>query len=130
MQRESFMQIEGEEHSTELIKSFSLRDEHEMTATLEPTIEEEEYIIEFVEMYEELEAQERRINMKNRLIQQIKLEIGGGEYHPGEKLEEFGVEPTHEEIIEVNLSEEEAEQQLSGETIELESATECPTSAT
>jgi hypothetical protein len=34
------------------------------------------------------------------------------------------------EMTEANLSEEEAEQQLSGETAELESATEWPTSAT
>jgi hypothetical protein len=48
------------------------------------------------------------------------LEKGGGAYQPREKLEEVGVEPTQEEMTEVNLSEEEAEQQLSGETAELE----------
>jgi hypothetical protein len=47
--------------------------------------------------------------MKSRHIQQIKLEIGGGAYHPGEKLEEVGVEPTQEEMTKVNLSEEEVE---------------------
>jgi hypothetical protein len=51
-------------------------------------------------------------------------------YQHGEQLEEVGVEPTQEEMTEVNLSEEEAEQQLSGETAELESATEWPASAT
>ena len=47
--------------------------------------------------------------MQSRHIQQIKLEIGGGTYHPSEQLEEVGVEPTQEEMTEVNLSEEEAE---------------------
>jgi hypothetical protein len=63
-------------------------------------------------------------------IQQAKLETYGGAYQPREKLEEVGVEPTQEELKEANLSEEEAEQQLSGETAELESATEWPASAT
>jgi hypothetical protein len=57
------------------------------------------------------------------------LETGGGAYQPGEKLEEVGVEPTQEEMKKVNLLEEEAEQQLSGETTELEFATEWPTNA-
>jgi hypothetical protein len=48
--------------------------------------------------------------MQSRHIQQIKLEIGGGAYYPGEKLEEVGVEPTQEEMTEANLSEEEVEQ--------------------
>jgi hypothetical protein len=55
-------------------------------------------------------------------IQQAKLETDGGAYHPGEQLEEAGVEPTQEELTEANLSEEEVEQQLSDETAELESA--------
>jgi hypothetical protein len=100
-----------------------------MTATLEPAAKEKEDTIDFVELYEELEALERRVNMRSRHLQHVKLETCGGTYHPGEQLEEVGVEPTQEEMIEVNLSEEEAEQQLNGETAELESATEWPTNA-
>jgi hypothetical protein len=104
------MQTVGEEHSAELLKNFSPGAEQEMTATLEPATEEEAYNIDFVELYEELESLERRINMKSRHIQQTKLETGGGTYQPREKLEEVGVEPTQEEMTEANLSEEIAEQ--------------------
>jgi hypothetical protein len=41
-----------------------------------------------------------------------------------------GDTPTQEELTEANMSEEEAEQQLSDETIELESAAEWQTNAT
>jgi hypothetical protein len=120
--QETVMQISGGEHSTELLKIFSQEAEREITAALEPAAEEEADNIDFVELYEELESLERRIDMQSRHIQQIKLETGRGVYQPGEKLEEVGVEPTQEEMTEANLSEEEAEQQLSDETAELESA--------
>jgi hypothetical protein len=124
------MQISGEEHSTELLKIFSQEAEREITATLELAEEEEADNIDFVELYEELEAQERRVNMQSRHLQHVKLETGGGTYQPGEQLEEVGVEPTQEEMTEVNLSEEEDEKQLSGEIAELDSAIEWPTNAT
>ena len=92
-----------------MLKIFSQEAEREITAALEPAAEEEANNIDFVELYEELEALERRLNMQSICIQQIKLEIDGGEYHPGEKLEEVGVEPTQEEMIEVTLKEEDAE---------------------
>jgi hypothetical protein len=92
-----------------------------MTTALEPATEEEADNIDFVELYEELEALERRVNMQSKHIQQVKLETSGGAYQPGEQLEEVGFEPTQEELTEANLSEEEAEQQLSDETAELES---------
>ena len=101
-----------------------------MTTTLEPTTEEEEHNIDFVELYEELESQERRVNMQSRHLEQAKLEIGGGAYQPREQLEEVGVKPTQEEMTEVSLSEEEAEQQLNDEIAELESAIEWPNNAT
>jgi hypothetical protein len=47
--------------------------------------------------------------MQSRHTQHDKLETGGGAYYPGEKLEEVGVEPTQEEMIDANLSEEEDE---------------------
>ena len=68
--------------------------------------------------------------MQSRHLQQVKLETSGGAYQPGEQLEEVGVEPTQEEMPEVNLLEEEAEKKLSGETAKLESSTEWPVSAT
>jgi hypothetical protein len=67
-----------------------------MTAALEPTTKEEARIIDFAELYEELDALERRVNTQSRNIQQVKLETGRGEYHPRENLEEVGVEPTQE----------------------------------
>jgi hypothetical protein len=93
-----------------LLKIFSQGVEQEMTAALEPAAEEEADNIDFVELYEELEALERRVNMQSRHIQQVKLETGGGAYQPGEQLEEVGVEPTQEELTEANLSEEKVEQ--------------------
>jgi hypothetical protein len=42
--------------------------------------EEEEENIDFVELYEELEDLERRVNMQSRHIQEVKLEIGGGAF--------------------------------------------------
>jgi hypothetical protein len=92
------MQIVGEEHLAELLKNFSLGVEQKMTAALEPATEEEADNIDFVELYEELESLERRVNMQSRHIQQTKWETGGGAYQPGEKLEEVGVEPTQEEM--------------------------------
>jgi hypothetical protein len=59
----------GEEHSVELLKKFSLGVEQKMIATLESATEEEADNIDFVEVYEELEALERRVNMQSRHIQ-------------------------------------------------------------
>jgi hypothetical protein len=117
-----FSPAEGEEHSTELLKIFSQEAEQEMTAALEPATEEEADNMDFVELYEELEALERRVIVQSQHIQQIRLETDGGAYQPGEQLEEVGVEPTQEEMTEANMSEEEVEKQLSDETAELESA--------
>jgi hypothetical protein len=52
---------EGEEHSAEFLKIFSQEAEQEMTVALELTEEEEADIMEFVDLYEELEALERRV---------------------------------------------------------------------
>jgi hypothetical protein len=51
--------LQEKRHSIELLKNFSSRAEQEMTAALEPATEEEEDNIDFVELYEELEALER-----------------------------------------------------------------------
>ena len=69
-----------------------------MTKTLELATKDEADIIDFVEPYEELEAQDNRVNMQSKHIQQVKLEIGGGSYHPREQPEEVGVEPTQGEM--------------------------------
>jgi hypothetical protein len=86
--------------------------------------------IDFADLYEELEAPKRRVIVQSMHIQHDNLEIDEGAHRPMEQLEGVGVEPTREEIVEVNLLEEEDEQQLSGETTELKSATKWPTSAT
>jgi hypothetical protein len=82
---ETVMQILGGEHSTELLKIFSQEAEREITTALEPTTEEEDDNIDFVELYEELESLERRIDIQSRHIQQIKLETGRGVYQPREQ---------------------------------------------
>jgi hypothetical protein len=69
-----------------------------MTLTRELAAEEEANNIDFVELYGELEFQERRINMQSIHTQHDKLETSGGAYQPGEKLEEVGVERTQEEM--------------------------------
>jgi hypothetical protein len=62
-------------------------------------------------------------------IQHVKLEIDGEAYQLEEQLEE-DEDVLAEELIEKNMSEEEAEQQFSKETAELKSATEWKISAT
>jgi hypothetical protein len=47
--------------------------------------------MDFVDLYEELEALERRVIVKSQHIQQVKLETGGGAYQPKEQLEEAGI---------------------------------------
>jgi hypothetical protein len=117
-----FSLVEEGEHSEEWLKIFSQKAEKEMTAVLEPTAEEEADSMNFVDLYEELEALERRVIVQSKHIQQVKLETDGGAYQPQEQLEEVEVIPTQEELTEANLSEEEAEQQLSDGTAELEFA--------
>jgi hypothetical protein len=97
-----------------------------MTATPNLAVEGEAYIMYFDELYEELEALERRVIMQIQHIQHIRLETDGGEYHLGEKREEAGDLPT-EELTEANMLEEEVEKQ---ETVELESTTEWKTNST
>jgi hypothetical protein len=60
--------------------------------------------MDFVDLYEELEALEKRVMVKILHIQQAKLETDGGAYQPGEKLEEVGLEPTQEEMEKEKLS--------------------------
>ena len=101
------MQILGGEHSVELLKIFSEEAEREITTTSKFAVEEEVENKDFVELCEEFESLESRINMKSSHIQQIKFEIGGRTYDPGEQQEDFGVEPTQEVMKKVSLSEEE-----------------------
>jgi len=76
--------------------------------------------MDFVDLYKEMEALERRVNMQSRHIQQVKLEIDGGEFQSEEQLEEAGV-VLEKELAEDNLLEEEAVQQLIDQTAELDS---------
>jgi hypothetical protein len=50
--------------------------------------------MDFTDLCGELEAMERRVIVQSMHIQQIKLEIDGGVYHPEEQLEETGTEST------------------------------------
>jgi hypothetical protein len=52
---------EKKEHSTEFLKIFSQEAEIEMTATLESATEEEADNMDFVDLYEELEALKKRV---------------------------------------------------------------------
>jgi hypothetical protein len=123
------MHIEEEEHSTELLRNFNQDAEQEMTTTLEPAAEEEADGMDFVEMYKELKALERRVMVQSQHIQQDRLEIDEGAYQSEEQLEEVGSVPG-EELADDSLSEEIAEKQLSEETAELESAAEWKVKAT
>jgi hypothetical protein len=64
-----FSPAEGEEHSAELLKIFSQEAEQEMTAALESAAEGEADSIDFAELYEELEALERRLIVESKHIQ-------------------------------------------------------------
>jgi hypothetical protein len=57
-----------------------------MTAALEPAAEEEADNMDFVDLYEELEALERRVMVQSLHIQQVKLEADGGAYQPEEAI--------------------------------------------
>jgi hypothetical protein len=71
-------EMEREEHSEEWLKIFNQEAEQEITVECEPTTEEEATdSMDLVDLCEELEALERRVNMQRHLIQQIKLEIYG-----------------------------------------------------
>jgi hypothetical protein len=59
------MQILGGEHSVEFLKIFSEEAEREITTTSEFEEEEEEENKDFVEMCEEFESLQSRINMKS-----------------------------------------------------------------
>jgi hypothetical protein len=126
----TFSPTEGEGHSAELLKIFSQEAEQEMTAALELEVEEEADNMDFVDLYDELEALERRVMVQSFHIQQVKLETDGGAYQPEERLERVGDIPTQEELTEIKMSEEEDEQQLDDETAELKSAAEWQLNAT
>jgi hypothetical protein len=59
------MQILGGEHSVELLKIFSHEAEREITTTSEFAAEEEAENKDFVELCEEFESLQSRINMKS-----------------------------------------------------------------
>ena len=63
------MQISGGEHSVELLKIFSQEDASEITTTSEFAAQEEAENRDFVELCEEYEYLESRINMKSSHIQ-------------------------------------------------------------
>jgi hypothetical protein len=112
---------EGEEHSEEWPKFFSQEAETEMTAALEPAAAEETDNMDFADLYEELEALERRVMVQILHIRQVKLEADGEAYQPEERLEGAGDIPTGE-LAEAKLSEGETEQQLNDGTAELKFA--------
>jgi len=56
---------EGKEHSFELLKIFIQEAGTKITAALEPTAEEEEDNMDFVDLYEELEALEIRVMVQS-----------------------------------------------------------------
>jgi hypothetical protein len=71
--------------------------------------------MDFVELYKELEALERRVIVKNHNIQQVNLETDGGTCQHEEQLEEVG-SVLVAELTGLNLSEEINERQLNEET--------------
>ena len=59
-----------------------------MTVAPNPAEEEETDSMEFVDLYEELESLKRRVMVQILHIWQVRVEAGGGVYHPKERLEE------------------------------------------
>jgi len=74
-----------------------------MTAPLESTSEEERSSMDFVGLYEELEALVRRVEVQVMHIQQVKLEVDEGPRQHEEKLEEAGMGVV-EELARENMS--------------------------
>jgi hypothetical protein len=97
-----FSQGEEEEHSAKLLKIFSQEVETEMTAALEFATKEEADNMDFVDLYEELEALEKRVMVQSLHIRQAKLE-------------EVGSMPVGE-MASAKLPQEEAKQQFGEET--------------
>jgi hypothetical protein len=60
---------EGYDNSKEWLNFFCQVDEQEMTAALKPVVEEEVEKMYFVDLYEELEALERRVMVQSLHIQ-------------------------------------------------------------
>jgi hypothetical protein len=90
-----------------------------MTVALKPAVEEETYNMDFVDLYEELEALERRVMVQSFHIRQVKLEADREAYQPEEWLEGFGDTSTQEEMTKIKMSKKEDKQQLGDETAEL-----------
>jgi hypothetical protein len=94
-----FSQEAEDENSTKWLKIFSQEAGQEIIAVLETVEEEEEEEeeeadnMDFANLYEELEALERKVMVKGLHIQQDKLEEGSGAYQPQEQLEEAGDTP-------------------------------------
>jgi hypothetical protein len=112
----TFPQGSEDEHSAEMLKISSQEAEQEITAALESIIEEEVDSIDFVDLYQELQALERRVIVQSFHIQQAKLE-------------EVGSMPVGEMTV-AELPQEEVEKQFSEKTAELDFAVEYPLSAT
>jgi len=74
----------------------------------------------FDDLCEYIEALERRVIVKGMNIQQVRLEVGEGEYQPKKHLEGDGIQPAQREMVAETLSQGEAEQQLSNEVGEWE----------
>ena len=54
----------------------------------------------FIDLWEQNETLERRVEVQSMHIQQMRLEIDGGDFQAEEKLEEAGDIPTKEMVVE------------------------------
>jgi hypothetical protein len=120
---------EEDEHSEEWLKIFSQEAETERlqhwSRQIDFSEEEELDMLSFVDLWEQIETLERRVEVQSMHIQQMKLEADEGEFQAEEQLEEAGHIPAREMEV-AALSDEEAEQQVSQE----KTATEWTLSAT
>lgn len=106
---------EEDEHSEEWLNIFSQEDEKTVALKLAEVEEEEVDIMSFVDLWQQIETLERRVEVQNMHIQQMRLEPDGGGFQSEEQLERAGDTPAGE-MAEVELPPGEAEQQFSDRT--------------
>jgi hypothetical protein len=113
---------EKDEYSEEWINIFSQEDEKTVALKLAEAEEEEVDNMRIVDLWEQIETLERRVEVHSMHIQWMRLETDGGDFHTEEQLEEARDIPAREMVV-AALSDEEAEQQVSQEKTAEKTAT-------
>jgi hypothetical protein len=87
---------EEDEHSEEWLNIFSQEAEKTTALKLAEAEEEEADNMSFVDLWEQIETLERRVEVQSMHIQQMRLETDGGDFQAEEQLEEAGDIPARE----------------------------------